>query len=658
MNDLSSRQKKLLQMLISETEYRPISLFARALQVSERTVHNDLNELKNVLDGKEATLNKQPGIGIQLHATASARLRLLNMAASGSEGDDPLSTGVRRCQMAMQMLSTGKTTSVQKLSEAYYVSRTSIVADLEWIERWGSNYNLTLVKNRIGTQLAGKEEDIRKALYAAVVMLMADGPGEPYNLTKGGRLNTATRNKLAGLFGDNEVMNIEGIVNNAEQMLSYRFNDYSYMNLLIQLLILVNRLRLNRQIELDDTTIVNASNVAESLADQIALHFQVDINDKEKMCINFYLMSSGMDNPLVSSKDAWLESVDEDMKILVKDMIRLFSEMMKVDFSEETVLYQGLLMHIKPMIHRLRHSSGVKNPHLDEIKQQYGAMFAATCLISSSIEHNYGIRMNEDEIGYLTIHFQAAMERNASIKKTIIVCSGGIGTSQLIANRIQRFVPQIQIADILPLSRFEQTDLAGIDFVISTVPIELHDDTPVVTISPLVSKKDIQNINYFYLDYVYEREKQTYNPVYLSRVLLPELCVAGAKVSSREEAVANLTNRMHEMGFINSEFEATVFRREALTPTSLGNGVAIPHGEVDHVLQSKIAVMSIPEGVDWGGEQVYIVFLIALKLDDELSAKEILNDLYNLLDSDYNMNRLRICQDHQRLYELLAGKGE
>lgn len=38
----------------------------------------------------------------------------------------------------------------------------------------------------------------------------------------------------------------------------------------------------------------------------------------------------------------------------------------------------------------------------------------------------------EDEIGYLTIHFQAALERQIAHKRILVVCSSGVGTSHLL----------------------------------------------------------------------------------------------------------------------------------------------------------------------------------------------------------------------------------
>ncbi len=66
------------------------------------------------------------------------------------------------------LLHSGTATSVQKLSDSYYVGKASIVNDLKYVEEWIAPYHLSLVKNKKGTQIAGREKDIREAITAVI----------------------------------------------------------------------------------------------------------------------------------------------------------------------------------------------------------------------------------------------------------------------------------------------------------------------------------------------------------------------------------------------------------------------------------------------------------------------------------------------------------
>ncbi|NGY90095.1 PRD domain-containing protein [Bacillus megaterium] len=192
----------------------------------------------------------------------------------------------------------------------------------------------------------------------------------------------------------------------------------------------------------------------------------------------------------------------------INDVITTIADQTNLQGDKE--LYTGLLMHIKPMVNRLKYQINIKNPLLEEIKHQYSATFGMTWLVCSIIERKLNVKVNEDEIGYVTLHFQAAIERCVGLKRAIVVCPGGIGTSQLIANRIKRLIPQLEIAEVISLSRLSHFDLSNIDFIISTVPLHIE-VKPVITISSLVSEVDIKNINNFFWEDTFSKKRSKYN---------------------------------------------------------------------------------------------------------------------------------------------------
>lgn len=58
MEMLTTRQKKLLQLIISEEGYKTIDFYSQKMKVSERTVHNDLKLVSDYLSKGSATLHK------------------------------------------------------------------------------------------------------------------------------------------------------------------------------------------------------------------------------------------------------------------------------------------------------------------------------------------------------------------------------------------------------------------------------------------------------------------------------------------------------------------------------------------------------------------------------------------------------------------------
>jgi phosphocarrier protein FPr len=81
--------------------------------------------------------------------------------------------------------------------------------------------------------------------------------------------------------------------------------------------------------------------------------------------------------------------------------------------------------------------------------------------------------------------------------------------------------------------------------------------------------------------------------------------------------------------------------REQVANTYLGKGIAIPHGlpkDRDMILRTGIAVVQVPQGVEWNkGEIVYLVIAIAARSDEHIG---ILANLTNILDDDETIRTL------------------
>ncbi|MDW7603896.1 PTS sugar transporter subunit IIA, partial [Stenotrophomonas maltophilia] len=97
-------------------------------------------------------------------------------------------------------------------------------------------------------------------------------------------------------------------------------------------------------------------------------------------------------------------------------------------------------------------------------------------------------------------------------------------------------------------------------------------------------------------------------------------------------------------------------RREALANTFLGHGVAIPHGlgEDRHLVRRDgIAVLQLPEGVEWNpGQVTRLVVGIAAQSDTHIT---LLRRLTRLIQDDATLQRLFATTDASEIVNALAG---
>lgn len=59
----------------------------------------------------------------------------------------------------------------------------------------------------------------------------------------------------------------------------------------------------------------------------------------------------------------------------------------------------------------------------------------------------------------------------------------------------------------------------------------------------------------------------------------PDLIFCHLKVKDKKSLLSMLCNKLVDKGYVTKKYFKTVMERENMTPTSIGNGVAIPHGD-------------------------------------------------------------------------------
>lgn len=228
-------------------------------------------------------------------------------------------------------------------------------------------------------------------------------------------------------------------------------------------------------------------------------HYEVEINLFEQLKIVDYFLGSHSYNINYSYYENWVE-----MEILIKKLIYSFNKRIDVDISQDNILLEGLLNHIKPTIYRLQNGMELENSIYKEVIDVYPHLFQITKEVLEEVENFMQIEFSNDEIAFLVLHFRAAIDRNRTKSKNrknvLLVCGQGYGTSKLLAQQLKEMY-SINIIDIVPHYLFSKAILnQNIDLVISTVNIDIKTDIPIIKVSPLLTNEDITNLNNFKLN--------------------------------------------------------------------------------------------------------------------------------------------------------------
>ena len=654
---MNARQKKLLKILINEEDYISVDQLMDQLAVSKRTVHNDLCKVEDFLSDYHIELKRKSKHGVKIEASVSKKESLLYYLDIHKEETDILSTKIRRMKIYSRLLSNNEGTSLNKLADEFMVSKTSIVSDLDIIEKQVQKFNLSLIKDRKGTRIEGNEIDIRHALSQLASDFVQLEFEEDQIEPKVSRLDLSTYYRLKNLFNIDAIEKIEKIISEAEQRLGYVINDLSYVNLITHLLILIKRVDNDTlytketakqiyQAEVIDKTMAIANYIAVAIAQE----FDIELPEGEVQYIHQYLVCSGIQSDFMHLNiENHLLDIKEEHIELVNQLIEFVSVAIHCPLQEDKELKISLMTHIVPLLQRIKYHVKLDNPLINEIKVQYSAMFSIITLAVEMIDNQTLHNLSQDEIGFLTIHFQAAVERSMQQKNVIIVCPEGIGFSRLIAHRIERFISSIVIKDIVSLNQLQQIDLKEIDFVISTVPIK-ECAKPVVLVSSFLSEMDIRGINNFLVDHVSE-QKQCYQ--HLGKIIDETVVHVQLDFDNKDDVLSYLCDELHKHHYVSENYKESVFRREKIMATDLGNNIAIPHGSEKEIIKSKIVIATLKKPILWNQHQVQIIFMIAMNMKEPQVTKNTLKDLYAVMDNKQAMQVLLEAKDAKDVIEYL-----
>jgi activator of the mannose operon (transcriptional antiterminator) len=508
------RQKELIRLLIAENDFKPIKYYSEVLKVSDKTLAKDINYIENCLKNKNIEICRKSGIGIQIKLANHQKIDLLNEINANLESFDPLSIKNRRIETLKLLLTkSNQYTSIQKLADTYYVSKASIANDLKFIEDWLHKYEITLDRSVEGTKINGVEVNIRKAIASITNELLNDN-SDSFDTRYISRLDSQTINGLSKIFDTDLVLYIEKILIDLEKTLEYTIGDPYFINLLTHILICIKRVSEGNQIIGQNNSSLTSqptddiiSESATNLALKIYEKCKININDSEIYYIYQYLVSCGvgqrlLENSFLVKKDQEVNCID-----ITTSLIKNVSDILNFDLTKDSLLRDGLLLHIRPMLNRLKYNIEIKNPLLKEIQERFNEILNICQVVVYLITQKYNLNtISIDEIGYLVTYFQAAIERGISDKKVIVVCHSGYGTSQLLTTRLKRAFPQWQVGDVISDHKLNTINLDDIDFIISTVHLTIK-EKPYMLVSALLNEKDIKNIKSILIEDSFENTK-------------------------------------------------------------------------------------------------------------------------------------------------------
>lgn len=575
-------------------------------------------------------LVRKPNDGIYFTGDVATLANHLEKKAN----DRPQSKEERcHCILAKLLLGSASIT-IQQLSNTLYVSRSTVENDLKKVKQKLAQFGLQLAITHTGLSLIGSEHQKRQA----TVELISQYWGKRTEAKElNGQLvrHVQLPDNLNQLFEPALIKNILTALTELIEKSTLSFTDYDFQSLAIHLMMPAPTGGSN------GAQPVVTPFIAETqlLVQILERRFELTIPDFEQEYLNRHLVT-------VQSKDTSVQTIQTELRQSVGLPQLLRQQLAQLAVDEE--LIQGLAVHLSSALRRLAMGLSINNPYTDEIRQNFPQAFDQAVLLKPVLENQYQIQMNEDELAFISLHFEAFFERHSEDARlsVVVVCSSGIGTSQLLGQRLAKtFAQELRITRIIALGELLATPIKE-SLVISTIAIKGL-SVPVIEVSPLLNRHDIGII----------RQMITEQPTptnHLVALLQPELTIGTQEQLTDQGAIELIGQRLIDQGYAKPTVVQAALAREALASTALGR-VALPHADSQLITKPAIGLLIAPQSINWQhNDKVQLVFFMALNETVHGQMRAIYHDLDQLIEPPRLLKQVAQASDGTAALAILA----
>ena len=129
--------------------------------------------------------------------------------------------------------------------------------------------------------------------------------------------------------------------------------------------------------------------------------------------------------------------------------------------------------------------------------------------------------------------------------------------------------------------------------------------------------------------------------------------------TGKEEVIDEMVAMLYADGVLQDAeaFKKEIMKREEVSSTAFGGGIAIPHGRSQAVRMPRVAVGLSRKGISFDssdGEPVYAVFMIAVGEEEDDVHLKLLSDLSQKLMEPGFLSRLRECRQKDQITRLIT----
>ena len=644
---VKKRYFEIINLVINSNDEITIKDISNLYNITERSIRYDIDELNVFFQEK----NNKDIIEIN-----NNRLKILyseneieDIVENIKEKEYFLSENERVNILSYEIFLSKNEFILQYFSEKYNLSKTTVRYSLKELNKIISEYGLVIdMNNNKGYKIIGSEINIRKYIINIL--------REYIKNTKEKKIEYDPLKKIIQKFYKKS--RIEESKNTINKILDYTgktISDEAFETLQLFLFISVIRNKNGHEIEEDVENEIFLSKAMEFSKIREILEKIENIKEKDVHYFVDFFLGSYSYNLEYSYFLNWIL-----IESLIDQFIKLLSDKLKVNLTEDKILRKELLNHIKPAIYRMKNKFKLTESILSEVKKQYMELFIKTKSSLKIISDFIDLSFDEDEAAFITVMIQRAIMRNnpsTLLKKDpniLIVCGLGYSSSRFLYENINnRF--QVNIIDIIPFNQLENYNyLKKADIIISTLDFKL-DGMDVITVNAVMNEKDILKLKNYGLPEKKSKIKLSELLSIIKKVpdetelkkqlmrnfgeniyddmgeksetgksfveLLSEKSIKLNVAANNLDEVIEITGQtMIDSGLVKEEYTDELKNQiiQYGKYILVGDKTILPHGQLlKNVRETGFSLITLKKGIDFFGSEIKIVICLASRNKDE-----------------------------------------
>lgn len=389
-------------------------------------------------------------------------------------------------------------------------------------------------------------------------------------------------------------------------------------------------------------------NISRKISEFIEEEFLIKVNEECMLNIAYYL---NMLHTMHVIEDYIRNDMSDEEYNLYRDKILKIAKKFNINLVKDSEFFNDMILHIIIAVKRIKLGIKIYNPLRENLKNKYPLLFEFANKLVADISRNESIKFDFNELSYIVAYLSTIVyEELESLRcirdiNVLLVVSDGRANLNYIYNEIKKNIAYdgVKFKKVCYLTEIDRTDIKGkFDLIITTskedVKFTIDDYMEIRKTFDIVERnRVIGEIDKIRSRLIEEKIESLFDYYFSDEIFL-----SIEQATSQEKIIKEIANI----------FNVDISKRIPMI-ISLKNGIGLFYKLDDNVESDKMAIIKLKNSITWVDDKVKIIVAILDKSHNINEINVIITYILELAEkADFN-EKLRNCKNMCDLKRLL-----